>query len=200
MTLLGVALITIAVFGVARAAISTKTFGDGIHRVGKNDVPAGTYRSRGGDGCYWARLKSFSGDVNAILANANASGPTIVTIKATDKGFQSENCGTWTSNLRRITKSQTRFGEGVYIVRTDITPGTYRSRVGEGVYIVRTDITPGTYRSRGGGSCYWARLRAFTGDLNAIIANGNTSAQTIVTISASDRGFQSQGCGTWSKF
>jgi small nuclear ribonucleoprotein (snRNP)-like protein len=180
MTLLGVALITIAVFGVARAAISTKTFGDGIHRVGKNDVPAGTYRSRGGDGCYWARLKSFSGDVNAILANANASGPTIVTIKATDKGFQSENCGTWTSNLRRITKSQTRFGEGVYIVRTDITPGTYRSR--------------------GGGSCYWARLRAFTGDLNAIIANGNTSAQTIVTISASDRGFQSQGCGTWSKF
>ncbi len=163
--------------GAANAGLAF-TFGDGTYRVGK-DIPAGTYRSRGGDGCYWARLKSFSGDLDAILANDNAVGPAVVTILRTDRGFESSGCGKWTSNLRRITKSRTRFG-----------PGTY---------IVRTDILPGTYRSRGGGSCYWARLRSFTGDLESIIANDNARGSVIVTIARSDRGFESSGCGTWSR-
>jgi hypothetical protein len=164
---------------VAGAATIQTTFGEGTQRVGR-DIAAGTYRSRGGDGCYWARLRSFSGNLSAILANTNASGSTIVTIKRTDKGFESSGCATWTSNLRRITKSMTRFGQGEFIVRTDIAPGTYRSRGGEG--------------------CYWARLRSFTGELNSIIANTNASGATIVTISRSDRGFESSGCATWTRF
>jgi hypothetical protein len=68
-----------------------------------------------------------------------------------------------------------------------------------GTFIVRTDIAPGTYRARGSG-CYWARLRAFTGELGAIIANGNPRGQAIVTIKASDRGFTSTRCGTWTRF
>jgi hypothetical protein len=160
------------------AAAPLVVFGDGTYRVGR-DVPAGTYRTRGGDGCYWARLRSFSGGVNAILANENASGPAIVTLKRTDKGFETERCGRWTSNLARITKSMTRFGTGTFIVNRDIAPGTYRAR---------------------GSGCYWARLRSFTGDLNSIIANDNPTGRAIVTIARSDRGFKSERCGTWSRF
>jgi hypothetical protein len=161
------------------AAAPTARFGDGTHRVGR-DIPAGTYRApKANDGCYWARLRNFSGSLNSIIANENAAGPAVVRIQRTDRGFESARCGTWTSNLARITKSRTRFGEGTYIVRTDILPGTYRS-------------------SRGAG-CYWARLRSFTGELSAIIANGNPTGRTIVTIAPSDRGFTSARCGTWTR-
>ena len=154
-------------------------FGDGTYRVGK-EVRPGTWRSRGGDGCYWARLKNFSGSLSAILANKNASGPTVVTILPTDKGFETSRCADWTNRLTRITKSKTRFGEGTYIVGLDIAPGTYRSRGGDG--------------------CYWARLRNFTGTLSGIIANDNVSGSAVVTISRSDKGFTSSRCATWSRF
>jgi len=163
----------------AGVALTWKTFGEGTQRIGI-DIAPGTYRSRGGDGCYWARLSSFSGSLYSILANANPTGPTIVTINRTDKGFESSACGTWTSNLGRITKSTTSFGQGEFIVGTDIAPGTYRSRGGDG--------------------CYWARLRSFSGGLNSIIANANPAGTTIVTISRTDRGFESAGCATWTRF
>jgi hypothetical protein len=157
---------------------AANSFRDGIWRVGK-DIGAGTYRSRGGDGCYWARLRSFSGNLNAIIANANPSGPTVVTLKSTDKGFETSNCANWSRRLKRITGSKTRFGEGTFIVGLDIAPGTYRSRSGS--------------------SCYWARLRNFSGELGGIIANGNPRGPTVVTISSTDRGFDSSRCGTWSR-
>jgi hypothetical protein len=142
----------------ATASSAWKTFGNGTYRVGR-DVPPGTYRSRGEDGCYWARLRGFSGELKDVAANENAAGPTLVTLLRSDKGFESNNCARWTSNLARITKSKTRFGQGIFIVRTDIAPGTYRSGRG--------------------GSCYWARLRSFTGSLSSIIANGNASTRRL---------------------
>jgi len=172
------ACVVLAMSAVAAATTLRASFGDGTYRVGK-DIRPGTYRSHGGEGCYWARLKNFSGSLGAILANENATGPTLVTILRRDKGFESQGCGNWTRNLHRITKSKARFGAGKYIVKTDIAPGTYRSR--------------------GGGGCYWARLRAFTGTLGAIIANDNPSGSTIVTIKPRDRGFESSGCGIWRR-
>jgi hypothetical protein len=71
-------------------------FGDGTFQVGK-DIQPGTYRTRcGSAGCYYARLSGFGGTVNEIIANNNTDAPAIVTIAASDKGFESENCGTWT--------------------------------------------------------------------------------------------------------
>ena len=178
--ILAVVVGVITITNIAAAATGARTFGDGTHRVGK-DVMPGTYRapSVGGFGCYWARLRNFSGGLNAIIANGNESAPALVTIKSTDRGFESNGCGTWTSNLKRITKSRTRFGAGTYIVGTDVAPGTFVSK--------------------GGGSCYWARLRSFTGGLEAIVANANPRGRAIVSIARSDRGFQSNGCGTWSR-
>jgi hypothetical protein len=67
--------------------------------------------------------------------------------------------------------------------------------------IVGTDVDAGTYKNSGAKNqygCYWARLSGFSGELDDIIANENTQ-NTVVTIMASDKGFASSGCGTWTK-
>lgn len=154
-------------------------FDDGTFQVGK-DVQPGTYRTRAGSsGCYYARLKGFGGTVDDIIANNNTDAPAVITISASDKGFESQNCGTWTKDLSQITTSKTTFDDGIFIVGTDITPGTYKNT--------------------GGQNCYYARLSGFGGSLDEIIANNNIDTSTIVTISASDKGFESNGCGTWTK-
>jgi hypothetical protein len=126
-------------------------------------------------------VKNFSGDFDAIIANGNAGGgPMVVTIKKTDKGFNSQDCGEWSDDIDTpVTSSRKAFGNGTFIVGVDIKPGTYRVNAG--------------------GSCYWERLRGFTGDFDAIITNGNTSGSTIVEIAPSDAGFTSQDCGNWKK-
>jgi hypothetical protein len=76
-------------------------------------------------------------------------------------------------------------------------PGPKRT-ITDGLWKVGEEVAPGTYRSGGGGSCYWARLSGFSGDLDDIITNGIGRNQT-VTISPSDVGFESSGCGTWTR-
>lgn len=154
-------------------------FDDGTYQVGK-DIQPGTYRTRvGAFNCYYARLKGFGGTLDDIIANNNTDAPAIVTIASTDIGFQSEGCGTWTQDLSQITQSKTTFGDGMYIVGTDIAPGTYRNTGAQG--------------------CYFARLSGFGNTLDDIIANDLVDTPTIVTIASTDKGFQSNGCGTWTK-
>src|SRR5258708_4194526 len=163
----------------AKPAPTFPQFGDGTYQVGK-DIKPGTYRTRvGSPGCYYARLSGFGGSFGEIMANNNTDAPAIVTIAATDKGFQSQNCGTWTEDVSQITQSKTTFGDGMYIIGTDITPGTYRNTSSQG--------------------CYYARLSGFGNTTDDIIANNNVDTATIVTIAASDKGFQSNRCGTWTK-
>jgi hypothetical protein len=156
------------------------TFRDGTLVVGV-DIQPGTYRLRSGSsGCYWARLSGFGGTIGEIIANDNVSGPAVVTIAPTDKGFTSRRCGSWVQDLSPITSGQT---------------APFR----DGTYIVRTDIAPGTWRSEGGSSCYWARLSGFGGTIRDIIANDNTGPSAIVRIGPNDAGFESNRCGTWTK-
>lgn len=162
-----------------KPTVSYAHFDDGTYQVGK-DIQPGTYRTRvGSSNCYYERLKGFSGSVDDIIANDDTDAPAIVTIKSTDKGFSSQNCGTWTKDLSQITSSKTSFDDGMFIVGTDIEPGTYKNS--------------------GGAQCYYARLSGFGGTTDDIIANNDVSTSTIVTISSSDKGFQSRGCGTWTK-
>jgi len=67
---------------------------DGTWLVG-TDIKPGTYRSSSDGDCYWARLKNTSGDFEAILANGNG-GNQVVTIKTSDKAFESARCAPWT--------------------------------------------------------------------------------------------------------
>jgi len=66
---------------------------DGVYLVGM-DIKPGTYRNGAEDGCYWERLSNTSGDFDAIIANGNG-GNQVVTIKKTDKAFNTEDCGAW---------------------------------------------------------------------------------------------------------
>lgn len=74
--------------------------GGGIFLV-PGEVKPGTYRTvvPAGEHCYWARLRGTSGAFDDIIANGNGDpGERMtVTIKSTDKAFQTEQgCGTWT--------------------------------------------------------------------------------------------------------
>src|SRR5947207_5350966 len=125
-------------------------FGDGMFQVGK-DIQPGTYRTRvGSPGCYYARLRGFN--TTEIISNDNTDAPAIITIVPTDIAFESRNCGTWAKDLSAITTSKTSFGDGMFIVGTDIEPGTYRNS--------------------GSVGCYYAILSAF--DTQAISSNDNT--------------------------
>jgi hypothetical protein len=78
------------------------------------------------------------------------------------------------------------------------------SSFGAGTYAVGTDVVPGTYSSNGpDGSnftgCYWARLKDTSGNLESITANNIDQGPSVVTISANDVAFKTQGCSTWHK-
>ena len=69
----------------------------GMWRVG-NQVRAGTYRATTSSGCYWERLRDYSGTLSGIIANdfVSSPGPQFVTIKTCDAGFNSDDdCGVW---------------------------------------------------------------------------------------------------------
>lgn len=156
------------------------TFGNGTHQVGTT-LPAGTYRTRTDvAGCYWARLSGFSGQTSDILANNLSDYHQVVTIEPGDAGFESDGCGTWTNNLSALTSSPT-------------------APFGNGTWIVNTDIAPGTWSAPGGSNCYWERLSEFSGSLNSIVANDVDAVSPTVTIGPTDAGFVSEDCGTWTK-
>jgi hypothetical protein len=155
-------------------------FDDDLWEIG-DEVPPGTYRTQSDpDGCYWARLSGFSGEVDDIISNGFGSGYQVVTIGRRDAGFESTRCGWWTSDLSQVTDSDEVFGEGTFIVGTDIRPGEYRSSEGDG--------------------CYWARLSGFGGTIGEVIANDfRSSGRARVRIRSSDEGFTSSRCGTWTR-
>ncbi|MFI7124417.1 hypothetical protein ACIBQ1_01905 [Nonomuraea sp. NPDC050153] len=61
------------------------------------DIQPGTYRTAGPTAgipmCYWARLRSATGDE---IASGMPSGPASVTVQATDKAFRTAGCAEWT--------------------------------------------------------------------------------------------------------
>ena len=110
------------------------------------------------------------------LARANVSGYFIVDIRPDDAGFKL-NC--YREGGARIVTGYSAVGE-VLTPENRVVP--------TGAYAVGTDIKPGRYQLSG--SCYWARLSGFSGELADIIANDNTDGPFIVSILATDIGFE----------
>ena len=152
--------------------------GDGTHLVGQ-DIQAGTYRSEGTSFCYWVRLSGFGGELGDIIANGT-DGPEIVTVAASDAGFETQGCGRW-------------------MPVESTAPDAPATTVSDGTHAVGMHVAPGTYRSQDGtGLCYWARMSNFGhAGVDGIIANGTNPG--IVTVVASDAGFSTQGCGEWTR-
>jgi hypothetical protein len=73
---------------------------------------------------------------------------------------------------------------------------------GEGRFVIGTDIAPGTYRTTGPSGrldCYWERLKDTHGGTDSIIANNLGRDPATVTIDKSDGAFQTRWCSTWTK-
>ena len=69
---------------------------------------------------------------------------------------------------------------------------------GNGVFQVGVDVQPGTYVSAPPAvSCYWARLSS--SNTSDIIANNNSTGQSVVTIKPGDKFFESSGCSDWTR-
>lgn len=158
--------------------------GDGTFEVGK-DIKPGLYVSPVPDGgnCYFARLKDDQDSLDSIIDNGNSAGQTIVQIRATDKYFETNGCNQW---VQRTSANQPKApaasipGDGIYQVGVDIKPGKYVS------------TTPAS------GNCYYARLANLKGGIDGILANNNSSGQSLVTVRASDEFFETNGCENWT--
>jgi len=161
--------------------VTSITFGDGTWVVGP-EVPPGLWRnSDSSASCYWKRLSGFGGTLGEIIANNLDNSIQTVQIKASDAGFQSEHCGTWSQTLVPPSSGPDQpFGPGVWLVGQEVMPGTWRN-------------------SDSSASCYWKRLSGFGGTLGEIIANNFDNSIQTVQIKASDTGFQSERCGTWTR-
>ena len=68
---------------------------------------------------------------------------------------------------------------------------------GDGTWIVGTDIAPGLYVAPGSSLCYWARLSGFGGTLDEIKANDVGVGRKLVAIAPTDAGFETSNCGRW---
>ena len=103
----------------------------------------------------------------------------IVTIEPGDAGFESSLCNKpWSNDLRAIKSPGSSFGDGTYFVGSEVRPGTWQAS------------NPTSF-------CYWERLSGFSWELNDIITNDIPDGPTLVTISSTDAGFLTDGCGTW---
>lgn len=165
----------------AAIVLSIAIPGDGVYRVGSGLAP-GTYVTKGAtDFCYWARLSGFDDSLDSIISNDIGFGQRIVTISASDVGFETSRCGSW---IRLSDKATT--------VRSTIAD--------EGVFDVDRQIKPGLYRAPGGDGCYWASLSSYDGDLNSIIDN-DFSYYTGQYVQVYDwfAGLETSGCGIWTR-
>ena len=82
------------------------TIPDGTWLTGK-EVLAGLYSAPGGDQCFWKRLSGFSGTSDDTIAEGLGEIRPVVEIAATDKGFETKDCGHWTAIELSLTQTPT---------------------------------------------------------------------------------------------
>ncbi len=166
----------------------------GVYSVGNpgaGGLPSGLWRSLGGDACYWARLRAFSGAPGDVIADdLSHGGPRYVQIAANDAGFRQTGCYAFWQEpgpyARPLATPGQPFGPGDFAVSYELAPGVYRS--------------PGADPAFPNRLCYWARLSGFGGTAGEVLAsNVSTGGEQTVTIESGDRGFTSDNCGTWTK-
>ena len=101
-------------------------------------------------------------------------GSIIVDIPSSDVGFHSERCGTWSTELAPTVLPGQPFGDGTFLVGSEIAPGRYQSE----------------------NLCNWERLSGFGGSPDEIIESAFDS--NTVEIAPTDVGFHSGYCGAWT--
>jgi hypothetical protein len=90
-------------YNTPRTGSLGSTIRPGMWLVG-SQVSPGRYAAATSDGCYWERLRDFSGTSNGIIANdfVSGGGSRLVEVRRADLGFSTDDdCGDWnrTSSL-----------------------------------------------------------------------------------------------------
>jgi hypothetical protein len=153
---------------------------DGSYRVGPFATRPGDYREQyAKPGCHWERVSGFSGDAAAVVASVTSDDRQVVTLKDGDT-FRTIGCAPWTSDIYPVTQ-------------------TLYSDFGDGDWVVGTDVGPGVWRAPGGSDCHWARVSDFSGDAASIKATDDGTTNPVVVLDALDRGFVTSDCGLWRK-
>jgi len=138
----------------------------------------------------------------AVAGGASAYGVKKIMLKPGHcKTIKKAHVKVCAKKVKPTTKTVTETQTVTQTVTTTPTPATAFS---DGTYVVGTQVVAGTYETvnavSSDGLCYWARLSGFSGTLDDIIANDDVfSGHAIVTIASTDVGFQSSGCGPWTK-
>jgi hypothetical protein len=117
-------------------------------------------------------------------------GPTVSTTTTETATETTTELATVTTTPTQVIATHTRTATVTY---TPPPPKQY----GEGTYVVGTDIKPGEYHSSGSSDCYWARLSSL--DTSHIIDNNLSSGPQTVDIRASDKAFEIDGACTFGK-
>ena len=148
-------------------------------RVG-TDIQPGRYSiTTSGEICYWERVHGLGGTLDDVIVNGGGPHP-VVDVLASDAGLRSQGCGGWRPHAPPATPA-TSFGDGDWLVGSDVAPGTYRPNA------------PGVDPN----FCMWEQASGFTHDYDEVIAYEFTRPAT-VTINAGER-FTASGCGTWTR-
>jgi len=97
-----------------------------------SQIAAGSYRANVQSGCYWERLRDFSGRVSGIIANeyVSSAGQQSITIQPSDAGFSAdEDCGGWS---RSQAAAESRLAGTVSSVSATIERNKELNRTQEG--------------------------------------------------------------------
>lgn len=141
---------------------------------------------------------SGASDAAAPTVTSTATVRSIQTVTATAPVAEPAEAATTTVQAPAVTKTV-----HAPAVTTTVTaqPKPKATIPGDGTYQVGTDIQPGTYVSGApdSGNCYWARLSGTSGSFSDIIANNNSSGQSVVTIAPTDKVFETSGCNDWTR-
>lgn len=162
------AIVVLAVALIAPAtALATHVF---------DDVPDGTFYS---DAVDWAAVNGITTGKSptSFAPNDGVTRGEVVT-------FLKRFYDTFVVGPSPIPKGGVVPGDGIWLIGTEVIPGTYRT-------VVPADSF----------GCYFARLSGLSGSLDDIIQNDNWSAGATVTVSIdeSDVAFESSRCGTWQR-
>lgn len=74
-----------------------------------------------------------------------------------------------------------------------------RSFEGDGIYLVGSDVKPGTYKATASPGCYYAVMRTLDGSLNDIITNGNVDGPVVITVPSAAKAVEVARCGTFTR-
>jgi hypothetical protein len=153
-----------------------------LQKVGQ-DIAPGRYLSTPELSCYWERVEGFGGTLEDVIANGGSlSGRhVIVDVLASDAGLRSQGCDF--RPYAAPAAPATTFGDGDWLVGSDVVPGTYRL------------TGPAGDRSM----CAWERATNFTfGFEGGVIDYAYPAGDDVSVQLGSGERFTSMTCGTWT--